>query len=180
MSSSRPFTTGQAAEYCSVSQATIVNWIKEGKLDGYTTPGGHYRIPRSNLVSFLRSYDMPIDTELKESTRRNLLVLSRDPKVRDVVKEVTERTSVGLSLTTSDYAASAAAARSKPVAVVIDVRTSSDPLGLCEWLSNSSENVPLLLVGDDNGSSVRRAGVDIYTGPDALANLRSRLEDLVR
>jgi excisionase family DNA binding protein len=33
-------TTGQAAGYCHVSQATIVNWIKKGKLKAYATPGG--------------------------------------------------------------------------------------------------------------------------------------------
>lgn len=61
----RSLTTGEAARYCYVSQATIINWIKKGKLEAYTTPGGHYRILLSDFVSFLKTYRMPVDVTLK-------------------------------------------------------------------------------------------------------------------
>ncbi len=58
-------TTGQAARYCCVSQATILNWIKKGKLAAYATPGGHYRILLPDFISFLETYRMPVDSALK-------------------------------------------------------------------------------------------------------------------
>jgi two-component system OmpR family response regulator len=63
-----PITTGQAAEYCHVTRATVVNWIKKGKLKAYTTPGGHFRIPVPDFLAFLKSYGMPIDPDLRTAS----------------------------------------------------------------------------------------------------------------
>ena len=60
-----PLTTGEAAKYCHVSQATIVNWIKLGKLPAYSTPGGHYRILLTDFLRFLDSHKMPVDPRLR-------------------------------------------------------------------------------------------------------------------
>ena len=69
MAGTRPLTTGQVAEYCQVSQATILNWIKKGKLEAYATPGGHFRILLADLLSLLEAYGMPVDPELRRSSR---------------------------------------------------------------------------------------------------------------
>ncbi len=184
MSSDQPFTTGQAAKYCHVSQATIVNWIKDRQLNGYTTPGGHYRIPRSELVSFLKSNDMPIDAALKASAQPRLLILSSTPMIRDLARTLGKNGSLEVSLVTCDYAASAEAMRSKPRAVIIDMRSSSDPLGLCQWLRETIEDLTLLLLGDgDDEASAQAAGADVYlplVDPDALPNLEAQLEVLLQ
>jgi excisionase family DNA binding protein len=199
MSSDGPFTTGQAAEYCHVTQATIINWIKDKKLSGYTTPGGHYRIPRSDLVSFLKSHDMPIDEALREPAQKRLLVLSNNPAIRDLAQALGKNGSPEVSVVTDDYAASAEAARSKPDAVIIDIDTSSDPLGLCRWLRKTVEETALLVVGDERGKAIAEAvGADIChgpqdppgdhalahvtpsVGPEALPSLEAKLEELLR
>jgi excisionase family DNA binding protein len=180
MSRNQPFTTGQAAKYCHVSQATIINWIKEGKLKGYTTPGGHYRIPRSDLIAFLKRHAMPIDAALKESARPELVVLSSSPRIRDLARELGGNASFDVFLVTSDYAASAEAVRAKPRAVIIDTRTASDPLGLCQWLSETGEDIVVLIVGDgDDEATARSAGADVYLRIDALPTLKAKLEVLL-
>jgi excisionase family DNA binding protein len=65
----KPLTTGQAAGYCNVSQATIINWIKKGSLKAYTTPGGHHRIPLPDFVAFLERYSIPVDPILERSLK---------------------------------------------------------------------------------------------------------------
>lgn len=62
----KPLTTGQAAEYCHVSQATIINWIRKGSLKAYTTPGGHHRILLPDFLAFLERYSIPVDPGLKK------------------------------------------------------------------------------------------------------------------
>ena len=42
-------TTGQAADLCAVTPATVLNWIRSGRLEGVRTPGGHFRIKREKL-----------------------------------------------------------------------------------------------------------------------------------
>ena len=46
-------STGQVAELCAVSPATVLNWLRTGKLDGVRTPGGHFRVQRSRLEPIL-------------------------------------------------------------------------------------------------------------------------------
>jgi excisionase family DNA binding protein len=39
------FSIPEAARICSVSRATMWNWVKSGKVAAFVTPGGHHRIP---------------------------------------------------------------------------------------------------------------------------------------
>lgn len=52
-------TTGDVAEHCQVSYETVKNWIRQGKLPAFETPGGHHRILIESFKTFLESYGMP-------------------------------------------------------------------------------------------------------------------------
>lgn len=55
------FTTGDVARLCNVAPRTVSNWFDAGMLKGYRIPGSRARrIPRENLVAFLKQYDMPL------------------------------------------------------------------------------------------------------------------------
>ena len=54
-------TASDVARYCGVTSVTVSRWIKGDKLRAYTTPGGHYRIPKSDLREFLEHRGMPVD-----------------------------------------------------------------------------------------------------------------------
>ncbi len=53
------FTTFDVSRICQANIASIKNWIMKGYLKAFRTPGGHYRIEKKNLVTFLRKYRMP-------------------------------------------------------------------------------------------------------------------------
>ncbi len=57
----KPLTTGDVARLCQVSQATVLNWIRDRGLTAYTTPGGHYRVQLTDLQAFAARYGLPID-----------------------------------------------------------------------------------------------------------------------
>ena len=62
------FTTSEAADICNVSQCLIQKWFDSGRLRGYRVPGSrHRRIPRPNLIVFLKAHGMPLG-ELEECT----------------------------------------------------------------------------------------------------------------
>lgn len=46
-------TLGEAAKYLGVAQSTIRKWSDSGRLQKFTTPGGHRRFRRSDLDTFL-------------------------------------------------------------------------------------------------------------------------------
>jgi excisionase family DNA binding protein len=57
-------TTFEISEICEVNPTTVQNWVKEGKLKAHVTPGGHRRIRREDLISFMKEFGMPLSAEL--------------------------------------------------------------------------------------------------------------------
>jgi excisionase family DNA binding protein len=181
MSNNRPFTTGQAAKYCHVSQATIINWIKDGRLEAYTTPGGHYRILKPKLVSFLEAYRMPVDVTLRKSSRPRLLLVGNSRSIKRLAQALNDKGAFDISVASSGYTASAQMAQAEPDAVVIDMGTSPHPLELCRWVREFLKDTTLLLLGDpEEEASARAAGAHEYLNPDALTGLQARLEVLLQ
>jgi len=57
-------TTFEISQICEVNPTTVQNWVKGKKLKAYVTPGGHRRVRREDLISFMREFGMPIPTQL--------------------------------------------------------------------------------------------------------------------
>jgi excisionase family DNA binding protein len=56
------FTTGEVARICHVAPRTVSKWFDTGKLRGYRIPGSRdRRIPRNQLVAFMRAHEIPMD-----------------------------------------------------------------------------------------------------------------------
>ena len=63
-------TTTELARLCGVSRFTIINWAKRGKIKAIRTAGRHYRIPASEALSLLRTFDekkKPGESNLEEN-----------------------------------------------------------------------------------------------------------------
>jgi hypothetical protein len=59
------FTTGQVARRCRVAPRTVSKWFDSGRLVGYKIPGSNARrIPKRNLIKFLRENGMPLSGDL--------------------------------------------------------------------------------------------------------------------
>lgn len=87
LSRKRVFTTGEAAQVCKVSQQTIIRCFDSGRLTGFRVPGSKFRrIPRDELVRFMRANDIPLDA-LEGATRR-ILCVDDDPAVLALFSEV--------------------------------------------------------------------------------------------
>lgn len=54
------FSTVEAAKYCKVTRFTIINWVKNGLIKATRTIGGHRRILRDDLISFMQIHNMGI------------------------------------------------------------------------------------------------------------------------
>ncbi len=70
----RTYTTHDIARFCDVYPSSVINWINSGKLKSYSTPGGHHRMLRPDVISFLQSLNMPLPAELAERPMRALIV----------------------------------------------------------------------------------------------------------
>ncbi len=89
-SSKQVFTTGEAAVICKVSQQTIIRCFDSGRLNGFRVPGSKFRrIPRAELLKFMRSNEIP--TDVLESTRKRILVVDDDDQIVELFVDVLGR-----------------------------------------------------------------------------------------
>lgn len=84
------FTTGEAADICNVSQQTIIRCFDAGKVQGFRIPGSKFRrIPRSNLVKFMKDHNIPFDN--LESGKRKVLIVDDDAEIVELLVDVLSR-----------------------------------------------------------------------------------------
>ena len=79
-------TTGQAAQMCAVTPATVLNWIRTGRLEGIRTPGGHYRVKLEKLQPLLSQQKAPnlkLERPAREAPLRCWEYLTEAGAVRD-------------------------------------------------------------------------------------------------
>lgn len=82
----RTFTTFEVARLCGVFHTTVINWVNKGKLKARVTPGGHRRIPLSELVPFMKKYDMPVPPDI-EDPHRHVLILDDEPMMTRLIEK---------------------------------------------------------------------------------------------
>ncbi len=86
-SNKKVFTTGEAAQVCKVSQQTIIRCFDSGRLNGFRVPGSRFRrIPREELMRFMRSNDIPL--EILESSLKRILVVDDDKQIASLIEDV--------------------------------------------------------------------------------------------
>jgi len=82
----RTFTTFEVARLCGVFHTTVINWVNKGKLKARVTPGGHRRIPLSELIPFMKKYDMPVPADI-EDVHSQVLVLDDEPMMTRLIEK---------------------------------------------------------------------------------------------
>lgn len=81
------YTTGEVAVVCKVSQQTIIRCFDSGKLTGFRVPGSRFRrIPRDNLLQFMKENDIPLDN--LDSGKKRVLVVDDDHAITDMFSDL--------------------------------------------------------------------------------------------
>lgn len=84
------FTTGEAAEVCKVSQQTIIRCFDSGRIQGFRVPGSRFRrIPREDLIRFMRDNDIP--TDVLDSGPKRILVVDDESEILELFRDALKR-----------------------------------------------------------------------------------------
>jgi two-component system, OmpR family, response regulator len=88
----RIFSALEVANICGVVNQTAINWIKNGYLKAFTTPGGQYRVYSEDLVDFLHSRGMRMPEELQrilaeQMTISSIAIIDDDRDLNDLLKQ---------------------------------------------------------------------------------------------
>ncbi len=87
----RVFTTGEAAEICKVSQQTIIRCFDSGRLQGFRVPGSKFRrIPREDLIKFMKANNIPLSA-IESGGKRRVLVVDDSPEMIAMFETVLAR-----------------------------------------------------------------------------------------
>ena len=185
----KSLSTGDIARYCQVTPATVVNWIKAGKLEVYTTPGGQYRMDTDAFVTFLEQNRLPIPEDLQPSRERRVLLVDNDPEFLERATQAIAKLLPTVVQEESDngFDGLIKLGAIKPHAVVLDLELPSiDAAEICRHLrqNQSTRNMFVIAIAAERTEPelmrrVRRVGVDVVLNrpvpPDELARTLARL-----
>ena len=122
MAMKKVFTTGQVAKICKVAPRTVSKWFDSGRLKGYRIPGSQdRRIPREQLIRFLKEHSMPLG-DLEEEELHKVLLIGTEKLFNDRVKELLpENDDYKFEYASSGFQAGSLAHSFNPDSIVIDL-----------------------------------------------------------
>ncbi|MCL2069855.1 MAG: helix-turn-helix domain-containing protein [Treponema sp.] len=86
----RIFSALEVANICGVVNQTAINWIRNGHLKAFTTPGGQYRIYANDLAAFLDKRGMGTSGEvlqvMMENANWNSFLIAAEQSANDNFK----------------------------------------------------------------------------------------------
>ena len=86
----RIFSALEVANICGVVNQTAINWIRNGHLKAFTTPGGQYRVYAKDLAAFLDKRGMGASGEvlqvMMENADWNTILIAAEPSINDTIK----------------------------------------------------------------------------------------------
>jgi two-component system, OmpR family, response regulator RpaA len=143
------FTTGQVAKICKVAPRTVSKWFDSGRLRGYRIPGSQdRRIPREQLIKFLKEHGMPLG-ELEEEEWHKILIIGAERLFIDRLQELLpEADDYKYEVAQSGFEAGIMAESFHPDTIVIDLALGrSEAIQIASNLRRNAAYEATLIVG---------------------------------
>lgn len=190
MKKERFLSTGDMANYCEVTSAAVLKWIDSGKLPVFTTPGGHYRVLRTDFRDFLTRHGMFIDEGFfgKSQGRKRILIVDDEPAVVAFIEEaLLLEGDYDLATAYDGFEAGHQLAIFKPDLVVLDIMLPGmDGFEICRRLKTdpAMSHVKVLAVTgfatEENIKKILGYGADDFLAkPLKLADLKKKVHELL-
>jgi excisionase family DNA binding protein len=182
------FTTGEAAEVCKVSQQTIIRCFDSGRLQGFRVPGSRFRrIPRSELIRFMRANEIPADV-LDGADKKRVLIVDDDPAIIELLQDALGRDErFDVKTASTGYDAGLLTQSFKPHIVLLDYML-PDINGnvVCERIRANNElaDARIIIVSgvvnqNEIDSLTRNGADDFIKKPFRIDELIERMTDLL-
>jgi len=191
----RIYSALEVARVCGVVNQTAINWIKNGHLKAFQTPGGQYRVYAEDLVSFLTSRGMRVPPDLVagdapvQPDQGLVLIVDDDPQINTLLMRflLKKDPSRRILQAFDGFEAGRLIADRRPEAVVLDIGLPGlDGHGLCRRIKQDAalaRPVIVAISGLDqgaDGAAILEAGADAcFAKPLDLERREARLRELV-
>ena len=189
----RIFSALEVADICGVVNQTAINWIKNGFLKAFMTPGGQYRVYAEDLLAFLSSRGMRVPEGLVEGVEpgpdwKRILIVDDDETINMLLKRYLNRLSPGLTVLQAfdGFEAGKLISESRPGVILLDINLPGiDGHKLCQRIkADPSLGGPIIiaitgLADEDVGELILGEGADAFLRkPLDFDKLWSSIEEL--
>src|SRR5262245_59012833 len=144
------YTTHEVSRLLQVNPRSVINWIEQNLLPAYRTPGGHRRIRREDLLSFLRKHQIPIPALFVEG-KFKILIVDDDEKIVELIRTFLLRQDIyEVTSATDGSTALIEVGRIKPDLLILDIKIPGvDGIEVCRRIkSDSAKKTAIIVVGD--------------------------------
>ncbi|MBS1259525.1 MAG: Regulator of RpoS [Candidatus Scalindua arabica] len=99
----RFYTTGDVAHYCEVNVDTVKRWIRQGDLEAFSMPAGHFRVTRSEFIEFLNKHGFPYDEDYfgAAPSQTDILIIDDDEQLVKILSLMLEELYDGIEIESS-------------------------------------------------------------------------------
>jgi len=178
-------TVGQAAAYCGLSRKTLFRRVKSGEIRASRTPGGHYRILKKDLESFILEKGM-YPLAHKHFSRKKILIVDDDPQIQKLLARALQSHKYATETAANGFEAGAKVFNFKPGLVVLDLKLPDmNGVEVCRQIKQNPDtaHIKILAVTDydteENRERMLSAGADGYMAkPLDMDPLIQRIRDL--
>lgn len=189
----RIFSALEVADICGVVNQTAINWIKNGFLKAFMTPGGQYRVYAEDLLGFLSSRGMRVPGELMENAEDGpiwdrLLIVDDDENINTLMKRYLMRRMPSATVLQAfdGFEAGKQISDSRPGVIILDIGLPGiDGHRLCRRLKEDpglGSPIIIAITGltDDNmEETVIAEGADaFFRKPLDLEKVHEKIEEL--
>ena len=121
------FSALEVANMCGVVNQTAINWIRNGHLKAFNTPGGQYRVYKDDLIEFIHARGMRVPEVLQEgepsANWKSVIVIDDDKGLNTAIRAYLEKNIPDLNVIQSfdGFDAGAQLVEKKPGFVILDL-----------------------------------------------------------
>jgi two-component system OmpR family response regulator len=188
----RIFSALEVANICGVVNQTAINWIKNGYLKAFQTPGGQYRVYSEDLINFLQDRGMRMPDELHKILEDQLaidtvLIVDDEEDLNNTIKKGLEVLNPEWTIFQAfdGFEAGKLSVANRPNLIILDVELPGvDGVRLCKSLREDAGTPSPLIIGisgkKSNEKPILEAGADAFINkPFEVKALAERIEQLV-
>ncbi|MFC1573807.1 response regulator [Candidatus Latescibacterota bacterium] len=184
-------TTGDIANYCHTGMTQVNRWIKNGDLEAFRNPGGHYRVTREKFREFLERNNMPIIEGFFEGNKKKkILIADDDATIVDIFSHFlkTQYEDAVIDVAYNGYEALLKTGNLLPDLLIIDIRMPKiDGLEVCRRIRETDTIKPgpkiLAMTAHSEAydrDTVLASGADDYLlKPIEIQTLQEHIEKLI-
>ncbi len=121
------FSALEVANMCGVVNQTAINWIRNGHLKAFNTPGGQYRVYKDDLITFIRNRGMRVPENLLDDETsanwRSLIIIDDDVGLNNAIATYVKKSLPDINVIQSydGFDAGAQLVEKKPGFVLLDL-----------------------------------------------------------